>query len=406
VYIFIAVALSVSGLIHWFLYARFIAAFDITSPQLLWLLRGIFVFLTLSYLLARNLEFIGAPWHVITTAHWISCVWMGFMIEFLWMGLVGMVVKGGLVLTGAWARMGPANQDILGRSTALIAISAAVLLCGYAFWRAFAPAEIVRVSVPVKHITDDLRRLKIALVSDIHAGILINQRHVDQIVNQVNALTPDLILIPGDVIDAPAGLLQNLPARFAQLRAPLGVFGTTGNHEYYIGLPGALKLLEQGNVRMLMNTQVELANGLLIAGIEDRTAAQMGLPRPSVEDVLGPRARELPTILLDHTPATDEINRATQAGADLVVCGHTHGGQMWPFNYLVRRAFPYIYGLYPTPGGHVLTTRGIGYWGPPMRLGAPPEIMLITLTGHDESGENGPNIGVAKPTRESEVDEN
>ncbi|MBI5058668.1 metallophosphoesterase [candidate division KSB1 bacterium] len=402
---FIAVALSISGLIHWFLYARFVAAFGITAPQLLWLLRGVATLLAVSYLIARNLEYSGAPWQLVTTAHWISCVWLGFMLQFFWMGLTGMLVKAGLVMTGEWARMGPLNQAALGRNVGLLAIAAATLLCGYALWRAAAPAELVRFKVPVKSITDELRKLKIVLVSDLHAGILVNERQLNRMVEQVNSLKPDVILIPGDIIDAPARLLGNLPPYFARLTAPLGVFGTTGNHEYYIGLGGALDLLARSNVTVLMNSQVELPNGLLIAGIEDRTAGQMGLPRPPVEQVLGPRAKALPTILLDHTPGTAEVNRATQAGADLVVSGHTHGGQMWPFNYLVKRAFPYLHGLYPTPGGNVITTCGIGYWGPPMRLGASPEIVIISLTGMDESYENPPNPGVVKPSRESEVDE-
>jgi predicted MPP superfamily phosphohydrolase len=205
----------------------------------------------------------------------------------------------------------------------------------------------------------------------------MSDRRVAKFCDQITSLKPDLILVPGDIIDTPAQHIPKVAAAFRRLKAPHGVWGSTGNHEYYVGLRGALELIEQGGIRMLMNTSVELPGGLVLAGIEDRTAKQMGRPLPEPKELLMSEGSDKVRILLNHTPATADMQAAIDGGADLVVCGHTHGGQIWPFKLLTKLAFPYHHGLYPVGDGHVLTTCGIGVWGPPMRLGAPPEIMVI-----------------------------
>ena len=133
-------------------------------------------------------------------------------------------------------------------------------------------------------------------------------------------------------------------------------------------------------MRVLRNQGIELPGGLVIAGIDDASAARFDVERPPLGTVLGAKAKRKTTILLNHTPGTAFTRAAMESGADLVVSGHTHGGQLWPFGYITRLAFPYHHGLYPVGDGHQLTTCGIGFWGPPMRLGADPEIWVIELT--------------------------
>jgi uncharacterized protein len=203
---------------------------------------------------------------------------------------------------------------------------------------------------------------------------------------QIMSLKPDLILLPGDIVDQTTDGVMRFAEAFQILKAPLGVFGTTGNHEYYVGLARALEFCKAAGIRMLMNENVELPNGLVIAGIEDRTAKHVGGTRPTVTQLLNPVAADKPTILLNHTPATDEALEAARAGADLMISGHTHGGQIWPFSYLTRLAFKFNRGLYRLgENSAIFTSTGIGTWGPPMRIGAPPEIVLIRLVGRGEA---------------------
>ena len=380
---FIAVILTISGLIHWFLYTRLISALEITSPGILWPLRILAVLLAVSYILVRVWERV-APDPVVYAGEWIAASWIGLMFELLWMALILTVLKFILWLTGAWGRLGAENLTLLGRWSFLVVVCTALILCGYAMYRAARPARIVHANVPIKDIKPELRNLNIAMMADFHAGVLVGVRQVRRMAKQVMSYKPDVILIPGDILDHPPDRIRKISQAFREFRAPYGVYGTTGNHEYYINVQAAVALMEESGVHMLNNEAVTLPQGLVIAGIADRTALQFKLPRPKVGEFVAEYALDRPTILMNHTPVGEEAQAASRAGADLVVSGHTHGGQIWPFSLLSKLAFTFHHGLYKLDNGYIITTCGIGTWGPPMRLGAPPEIVLIKLVGKDE----------------------
>jgi len=325
-----------------------------------------------------------APEPAAYASEWFAASWIGMMFELLWMTAAFWFVKMLLQLFGIWSQFTRVQQILIGRWSVVAVISAAVILCGYAMWRAAQPARIARASVPVKNVTPEIRNLRIAFVADFHAGVLVGKRQVTRMVTQINSLSPDVILVPGDILDHPPKRILKTAQAFRDLRAPLGIFGTTGNHEYYINVREAVALLNANNVRMLNNEAVALPQGLTIAGIEDRTALQFRLPRPKVGEFVEQQANGGPLILMNHTPVSDEAQSAGRAGADLILSGHTHGGQIWPFSILTKMAFDFHHGLYKLDRGHILTTCGIGTWGPPMRLGAPPEIVLIKLVSENE----------------------
>jgi predicted MPP superfamily phosphohydrolase len=249
---------------------------------------------------------------------------------------------------------------------------------------AFGPARVAHVNVPVQNITPELREMRIVMASDFHASVLVGGREVERWCEQIMRLRPDLILLPGDIADRSADDILHFANAFHHLSAPLGVYGSTGNHEYYVGLKGALEFCRAAGIRMLMNETVELSNGLVLGGIEDRTARQFKLPRPTPAEVLKDVPHEKPVIFLNHTPDTREAREAAEAGADLVLSGHTHGGQIWPFSYFSRMAHPYHWGLYNLGDGFIFTSCGVGDWGPRMRIAAPPEIVLIRLVDKSE----------------------
>jgi uncharacterized protein len=388
--VFLVTVLTILGLLHWFLYARLVIALDIVTPTVLWLLRLLAVLLAASYLIARSIERIAPEW-LIHVAHWIASVWLGLMWQLLWITFLFFIVKLLLMLTGIWSRLDPDAIVALGRYSAAAAAALAVLICGFATARATRP-RVIEAQVPVRAITPELRAMRIVMVSDFHAGIIVNRDEITRWAEQISRLNPDLILIPGDVIDGNVDHIIDFADAFHHLDAPLGVFVTTGNHEYYAGVQRSLEFYRAAGFHALMNEHAELPGGLVVAGIEDRTARQMGLPRPSVEEVLATVPKDRAVILLNHTPETQEALAAGRAGADLIISGHTHAGQMWPFWFFTRMAFRFQHGLYNLPKGYILTSCGIGTWGPPMRLFAPPEIVLIKLVGEDET----PRIGRAR----------
>lgn len=380
--IFISIVVAILGLLHWFLYSRLVSALEITNPAILWPLRVAAAFLAVSYILVRILEqrFPGAIAHALD---WIASVWVGMMWQFLWITFLFFLVKVVLVISGQWGNYTLETHQLLGRAGFYAVTTLVVLITGYGVYKATGPARLVEVDVPVKNFREEWRNFKIAMIADFHASNTNGEKRIAMWCDQITELKPDVILAPGDIIDTPAKQIPEVANGFRKLAAPMGVYSTTGNHEYYVGMPSAVELMTRGGFQVLMNKTVSLPNGISIAGMEDRTARSMGRPLPAFEQLL-PNDSSDAQVLLMHTPATGDVQKAMAAGFDLVVSGHTHGGQMFPFSIFTKMAFPYHHGLYKVGDGFQLTTCGIGYWGPPMRVGKPPEIMLIKFVPFNE----------------------
>ncbi|MGA8047196.1 MAG: metallophosphoesterase, partial [Dermatophilaceae bacterium] len=196
-------------------------------------------------------------------------------------------------------------------------------------------------------------------------------------------------LLAGDLVDGTTEQFPGVLDPLAGLGAPDGVYAVTGNHEYYAGdAAGWVKQWETLGVTPLLNDSAQVIRGpgtLRIAGVSDPTgedaslAADPGL-RPDLDAALRDVVPEESTILIAHQPAVVEDERVRAAGVDLAVSGHTHGGQLWPFTLLVPLANPTIAGLDEIGGTTAYTTRGAGTWGPPTRVGVPPEVVVLTLT--------------------------
>lgn len=247
--------------------------------------------------------------------------------------------------------------------------------------QALARVRIVNVKVRLSRLPKAMHGFTIVQLSDIHLGPTLRHEFSRQIVAQVNALDADLVAITGDLVDGTVEHLQGMVATLGELRSRFGTYFVTGNHEYYSGVDDWIVELRRLGIQVLRNERVSIGSdeaSFDLIGIDDAHAAQFGNGHGAdlAKAVYG-RNPHREAVLLAHQPRA--VYEAVEHGIGLQLSGHTHGGQIWPFNYLVKLQQPIIKGLVKFGSVWVYVSSGTGYWGPPMRLGAPAEITRITL---------------------------
>jgi hypothetical protein len=223
--------------------------------------------------------------------------------------------------------------------------------------------------------------LKILMASDIHLGALIGERQELKLVRIINEQKPDLVLLCGDLVDGDIGpvLRKNLGRHIQEIRTPLGVYAITGNHEYIGGIQNTLPYLKGINIKMLVDEVITLPNGIQLVGRADRDSRRMG--GADSLHALKTLVRDLdhtkPVIVMNHQPF--HLDEAVEAGADLHLSGHTHNGQLWPLNYLTEAIFELSWGLKKKGGTIFYVSSGFGSWGPPVRVGNYPEVVVFNV---------------------------
>lgn len=292
-------------------------------------------------------------------AYYGAYVWFGFVfLGFCWCALCALFYR---VL--GWTHL---PQTWLG----FFSLAGLVVIWAMALWGGFSEPKIKKISVQIPNMP----KLKIALLSDSHLGMGVSLARFERALQKIEQENPDVLFSLGDIFEYGPNP-EKYAARLKQVKTPLGTYGVLGNHEYYVGYQNSKKFLKDAGVVLLENTSVLLPNGVQVAGVKDIHTAHV---RPEeVTQLLASLPRENPTIFLSHTPKYAEI--ASRAGADLMFSGHTHNGQLWPFNYLVRLQFPRVYGLFDVEGMQFYITSGLFYWGIPLRFLAPAEIPIIEV---------------------------
>jgi predicted MPP superfamily phosphohydrolase len=265
----------------------------------------------------------------------------------------------------------------LARAVALTAGAAAVGLVGSGIGSALGPPQLRRVAIPLARLPRGADGLRIALVSDIHLGPINGVGRTREIVEMINGLNPDLVAIVGDLVDGSVAELGGDAAPLADLRSRHGTFFVTGNHEYFSGHEEWIAEVTRLGMRPLRNERVELPGGLDLAGVNDVNGDMYG-DGPDFDAALDGRDPARPVVLLAHQPV--QARDAARHGVDLQLSGHTHGGQITPFQLIVRASGqPVVSGLGDVDGMPVYVTNGAGFWGPPVRVGAPPDVTLVEL---------------------------
>ncbi|GAA2216329.1 metallophosphoesterase [Nonomuraea monospora] len=269
----------------------------------------------------------------------------------------------------------------LGRTTAAIAGVSALGTVGYGLSSALGDPVIERVMVTLPKLDARLSGLRFAVVSDIHLGPLTGVAHTERIVRMINGLEADVVAIVGDLVDGTVAQLGALARPLRSLESRYGAYFVTGNHEYFTAEgPGEwVEELKELGTRSLRNERVEISHRgavLDLAGVNDVGGAASG-DGPDFDKALGGRDTSRSTVLLAHQPI--QVGQAAEHGVDLQLSGHTHGGQIAPFNLVVGLQQPVVSGLAKVGGTQVYVTRGAGFWGPPVRVGAPPEITMLEV---------------------------
>ncbi|OLO03564.1 hypothetical protein BTW07_13280 [Salinicola socius] len=321
------------------------------------------------------------PWVVRVT--WLNGRWFAWPVA-LMTGMFSFLLQLTLirdVLLAVGSLLAAPRASIIAGS-AWGVLAGTLVLSVYALWQARRVPRVVDVSVPLAGLPATLEGFVIVQLSDLHIGPTIKRGHLQRIVERVNALRPDLVAITGDLTDGRVAELEADVAPLANLNARHGTFCVTGNHEYYSEAEAWVSAFRRLGMHVLINEcdYVEHQGATLaVAGITDLSA---GYYVPSHRSDAGLAAHGIPPgitrVLLAHQP--NSAPAAAEAGFELQLSGHTHGGQMWPWSLLARRANHFLAGLGKQGGMWVYTSRGTGYWGPPMRFGAPSEITRIRLT--------------------------
>jgi uncharacterized protein len=306
----------------------------------------------------------------------ISDVELGVIwVLFVW-ALLGTVLR---LLLWAAGVADPARSRAVTAVVALVTV--VLLLWGYA--EAMRVSRVRRVDVTLPRLGRAFDGLRVVLLTDTHYGPIDRARWSARVVEVVNTLDADIVAHTGDIADGEVAQRRAQAAPLGAVRAALGRVYVTGNHEYFSGAQRWVEHMASLGWEALHNRHVVVTRGtdrLVIAGVDDRTAAGSGVPGHHADHAAALEGTdpELPVLLLAHQP--QQVGGAVAHGVDLQLSGHTHGGQMWPFHYLVRLDQPVLQGL--SRHGErtqLYTSRGTGFWGPPFRIFAPSEITLITL---------------------------
>jgi predicted MPP superfamily phosphohydrolase len=375
---FFVIVLTIYGLINYYIFIRGWQAIPHTS-----ILRTcyliIFWFLVISFLLGRVMEslWFSKPSQVLI---WAGSFWMGAMVYFLLIVLFLDLLR----LINHWFPIFPAfitsNYARAKEVTALVAIMVVAITVFAGYINALYP-RIRTLNLDIHKKVNGPKTVSLVVVSDIHLGTIVGRSRLSRIVEGVNQLNPDLVILPGDIVDENLGpvIRQNLGETLTNIKSVFGVIAVTGNHEYIGGVEKACRYLTEHNILMLRDSVIKINDDFYIVGREDRSKKGFtGISRKPLGELMAQVDKNYPIILLDHQPLN--LWQGVQNGVDLQISGHTHHGQIWPLSYITDLIYEVSYGYKKKGNVQIYVSSGAGTWGPPVRIGTAPEIVNIKLS--------------------------
>lgn len=400
----LAVLAAFAGL-HWYAWRRLVR--DTTAGPGLARRAGTVVFVAGPLLMFAALvaERTGAPFLLQQVLAWPGFLWLAVSLYLLLALLAGELVR---PLVRRWAERTPSGDEgaaepsedgpsqeavsveaaqtpapsrrlFVSRVVGGAAAAAAVGTVGYGTYGVLRGPKVKRVTVPLAKLPRGAHGFRIAVVSDVHLGPILGRGFTQRVVDTINATQPDLIAVVGDLVDGSVEDLGPAAAPLAGLRARHGAYFVTGNHEYFSGAEQWVEHVRELGLRPLQNARTELP-WFDLAGVDDVAGESEG-EGPDFVKALGDRDRSRASVLLAHQPVV--IHDAVEHGVDLQLSGHTHGGQLWPGNFVADLANPTLAGLERYGDTQLYVSRGAGAWGPPVRVGAPSDITVVELASRN-----------------------
>jgi predicted MPP superfamily phosphohydrolase len=376
--IFFSIVILIYSLVNYYIYIRGMQALPAGMAFKSWY-PWIFLFLSASYIIGRFLERVWIS-PVSTFFTFTGSFWLAFMIYFLMAVVVIDIVR--IVIFFIPAKPGFMINNYADFKKYLflvvVAVTGIIVLAGHI--NALTP-RVKRVDIRIDKKAGATKTLHIAAASDIHMGTLVGPRRTAKLVKMINERNADLILFAGDIVDedlAPV-IKYDLGRSLLKLKAPLGVYAITGNHEYIGGADAAVSYLEEHGIKMLRDTSIKINESFYLAGRNDRDSKRFSAKeRKNLAAVLEGVDLSLPVIMMDHQPFN--LQQVADAGVDFQLSGHTHHGQLWPFNYITNAIYELSWGYKKKDNSHFYVSSGYGGWGPPVRSGNRPEILDIYIT--------------------------
>ena len=375
--IFFSIVLTINYSINYYIIRRGLDVLPADSPLGIYLIIVV-LFLASAFLIGRLIERISVN-PVSTVLVWIGSFWMAFMVYFFLQILLIDILRLFNHFFGIFPSFITYNPQKTKFVAALIVIIITTVTVLLGFINTRFPV-LKELNLTINKNAGKLKELNIVMVSDIHLGTINGRNFLSKIVKKINALNADIILIPGDIIDediAPV-IEDNVGEVLKQLKALYGVYAVTGNHEYIGGVTKAKKYLEEHNITLLNDEARLIDDSFYVIGREDLSIRQFtNGKRKDLSEIVKDVDKNFPLILLDHQPF--KLEQAVDNGIDLRLSGHTHHGQLWPFNFITKKVYELSRGYKQKRSSHFYVSCGVGGWGPPVRTNSRPEIVKINL---------------------------
>ncbi len=375
--IFISIVLFIYGTVNYYLFRRGLQ----TIPQdsvLRTYYTALFIFLASSFWIGRISEnFIDSV--IIEALIWIGSFWLAFMLYFTLFALLFDLLRFIDLLTGFIPNFITGNYNRVKFYFLIGTLIISSMTVAYGHFNS-KNIKVTELELVIPKRMGEIDSLNVVAVSDIHLGTIIGKSRIENVVSKINSLNPDIVLLPGDIIDEDLKpvLKYNIGGCLLNIRSKFGVYAVTGNHEYIGGVQPAVKYLEEHGVTLLRDEYKLINNSFYLIGREDKSITQFsGSKRKELNEIVLGMSKNYPSILLDHQPY--DLHLAAENGIDLQLSGHTHHGQLWPLNYITGMIYELSWGYLKKDNTHYYVSSGVGGWGPPVRTGSYSEIVNIKI---------------------------
>ncbi len=373
--IFFSIVLSVYFLSNFYIYKRGIKSLSFSGKKR-WIFRIFFLLVVLSYPLGRVLEGLNKDGFINYPLILLGSIWMGMMLYFLLFILIIDLLRLLNKFFGIFPAFITIDKKLSAKKAFYTVVTATLVITAYGMINAGNP-KIFEVDVVLQKLNHEKNPFIITQVSDVHFGKIISHASLYEIADEVNSTDADIIVITGDLVDDGSANLDELVKPLSMMNAKHGKYFITGNHDYFGNAVAVTEKVETAGFKVLRNEYEIIDSSIILLGLDYLYGRKAGTDNRTIPEMLRGADPDLPVVVLKHVP--DNLDKLAGSGIDLLLSGHTHHGQLFPFNFITNIVYEVSNGLGVYKDIQIYVNRGVGFWGPPMRVGVPSEITKIVL---------------------------